>query len=395
MAGPLSITDLFTPLTAAEIRAKLVIELQVLQVPADKWRAGGVASSILTVASILLALFSTVISTIIEGFFLPTAVGGGLATLAFYVYGVSVPDATFATGNVVLVNSGGGVYVKAVGEYTARNPATNATYVNSAPFTLGSGGTITVPMVAVNPGSSGNSVPGTITESVTSLLGVTVSNPASFVGVDAPTDAAVRQLCLNKLAAGSVRGVRSVYAYAIQTAINPITLGPVNINRWSITESSHFGIVTLAVAAPSGPPDANDLTGIRTRVEAVARPSGVEADVIGANGVNYAPSIQVWVTPFAGTTAADIKAAIDASISAYIAAFPIGGITASDDTHTSFTGLFGEGITGAIAQGAASVKATVLSVKGASDLALGANDVPVDAVTTSIIVLATTGGVLT
>lgn len=394
MAGPLSITDLFTPLTAEEIRAKLVIELLVLEVPADKWAKGGVASSILTVTSILLALLSSTISTIIEGFFLPTAVAGGLRTLAFYVYGVTVPDATFATGNLVLTNGGGGVYTKAIGEYTARNPTTNATYVNSIAFTLGAGATLSVAMRAVDSGSVGNSTPNTITESVTSLLGVTVTNPAAFVGTDAPTDAAIRQLCLNKLSASSVRGVRSVYAYAIQTAVNPVTLGPVNINRWSISEASNIGIVTLSVAAPAGAPDPNDIVGIQTRVEAIARPSGVLATVVGANPVAYSPTITVWVTPGPGTTQDDIKTSIDAEISAFIAAYPIGGVTASDDTHTTFTGLFGEGIIGAIARGATKVGAVLLSVKGASDLTLAAFDVATDDAGTAVLLIAPTSGVL-
>ncbi len=115
----LTITDLFTPLTAAQIRAKMVVELLVLQVPADKWRAGGVASSILTVCSILFAMMNQVLYVIISGFFLPTATGTGLKALAFYVYGVTVSDATFATGVLTLTNTGGGVYPKVAGSYTA------------------------------------------------------------------------------------------------------------------------------------------------------------------------------------------------------------------------------------------------------------------------------------
>ncbi len=394
MSGPLSITDLFTPLTAAQLRAKLVVELLVLQVPADKWRAGGVASTILTVCSILLAMMSAVIATIINGFFLPTATGVGLKALAFYLYGVTVSDATFATGVLTLTNTGGGIYPKVAGSYTALNEATGATYVNTEDFTIIGGQTLNINMRALQAGSAGNSAPGTILASVTPMLGVSVSNAAAFVGTDAPSDAAIRLLCTNKLAALSVRGVRTVYAYAIQTAINPVTLGPVNINRWAISESSHFGTVTLAVAAPSGAPDPDDVTGIATRVEAIARPSGVRADVLAATEVPYAPAITVWATPAPGTSQSQIKDSIDTAVSAYIADFAIGGVTAGDDTHGAFTGLFGEGVSGAIAKGCADIGAKMLSVRGADDLALVLPEVAADEVSIAVILVASTNGVL-
>ncbi len=390
----ISISDLFTPLTAAQFRAKMVAELIVLGIPADKWIAGGVASSLLTVASIMLALTSTLVSTTIKGFFLPTATGDGLKALAFYVYGVDVPDASFATGVVTLTNSGGGIYPYVAGAYFAKNPTTGQTYTNSANFSLGANATLDVPMRAVNVGSIANSVPGSVTVNVTSLTGVTVTNAAAFVGVDSPTDDAIRSLCLNRLASLSVRGVRNVYAYAIQTAINPITMGPVNINRWTISESSHYGTVTMYVAAPSGAPDANDLTGIRTRVEAVARPSGVEVDVLGATEAAYSPTIAAYVRVPAGVLQATVKDAVDAAVLTYITAYPIGGVTAADDAHSSFTGLFGDGIVGAIAQGVTSVGGTLLSVRGASDLALTVAQVATDDVAVGVILVSATSGVI-
>ncbi len=390
----ISITDLFTPLTSADIRARMVAELVTLNVPADKWRAGGVASTMLTVAAIVLSMMSGLISTILQGFFLPTATGNALKLLAYYVYSVVVPEATYATGNVTLTNAGGGVYTVAIGQYTALNPTSGATYSNSSAFTLNALTSLSVPMRAIAPGSAGNSTPGTITQSVTPLTGVTVTNPVSFVGSDAPTDAAIRALCTNKLASLSVRGVRTAYAYAIQVAINPVTMGPVNINRWSISEASHTGVVTLTIAAPDGTPDANDITGVVTSVEANARPMGIEVDVNGASEVDYTRTLTVYAVAAAGGTAAAVVTAIDTAISDYIAAYPIGGVTAADDTSTSFTGLLGPAIVGACATGCAAVGATLLSVRGATDLALSAGEVAADAVTVNVVLIAPTSGVL-
>ncbi len=390
----LSITDLFTPLTSDQYRAKLVTELLTLQIPADQWRAGGVASTMLTVTAILLAMMSSIISTIIQGFFLPTATGNGLKLLAYYVYGVTVPAATYASGNVTLTNSGGGVYTQAAGTYSALNPTTGQTYVNTTAFTLGALSVLTVPMQAVNIGTAGNASPNTITQNVTTLLGVAVTNPASLVGIDAPTDPAIRLLCSNALAAASVRGVRSVYAYAIQTALNPVTGLPVNINRWSISEASHVGTVSLTVASPSGPVDANDLIGVQTSIEAKARPSGVAATAYAATTKTYSPSITVWVTAPSTVAQADIKAAIDAAITTYVSTYAIGGLTASDDLNSNLTGLFKEGITGAVAAGCVTAGASLISVKGATDLALVNTDVAVDSVVTNVVIVPITGGAL-
>ncbi len=393
----LTITDLFTPLTAAEWRAKLVTELLVLQVPADKWRAGGVASTMLTACSIILELLCGALVTIIQGFFLPKATGLGLRLLAYYVYGVTVTEATFATGSVTLTNTGGGAYSKAIGEYTALNPSNGQTYTNTASFSVGAVGSLTavvsVTMRAVNAGSVGNAVPDAISESSTALTGVAVTNPASFVGTDAPTDEAIRQLCLNSLASASVRGVRTVYAYAIQTATNSATNGSVNINRWAISEGSHTGTVTLIVAAPSGPVDPDDLIAVQTSLEAKARPSGVNATAFEADGVTYAPNVTIWVNPL-GAAQTDIQDAVDTAISTYIAAFPIGGVVANDDDVTNFRGLFRGGINGAIATGCASVGASLLSVRGLEDLALDSTDVAEDSVTVNVILVASNNGVL-
>lgn len=390
----LAFSDIVTAQTSTQIRATMVAELVALGIPADQWRSGGVASTMLTVTSIILAMMSSLIVALVQGFFLPTSTGAALRFVAFYTYGVTVPEATFATGNVTLTNSGGGSYTRAVGEYVAQNPTTKKTYKNAAAFSIGAGATISVAMVAVEAGSASNANPNTITQSVTPMLGVAVTNPIAFVGVDAPTDEAIRELCTAKLGAMSVRGVRTAYAYAIKVAINPVTLGSVNINRWAISESSHTGDVSLIVAAPSGSVDANDLIGIRTSVEANARPAGVAATASAATPVTYNPAIEVWVTPATGTNASDIQMAIETAVSAYIAAFPIGGVTASDDTHGSFTGLFGEAIIGAVAKGAATLGAELRSTRGVTDLALASSEVAVDGVTVSVNLVTTTGGVL-
>lgn len=396
----LTIQQILTPLTSDQIRATMVATLVSLGVPADQWRKGGVASTMLTIAAMALALASSTVVNFVSAFYLPVASGSGLVVLAQYVYGVTVPSATFATGQVTLTNSGGGNYPSgggqfAIGAYVVQNPSTKQTYANAAAFSLNAGQTITINVVATNSGSAGNAVPGSITAQITNLIGVAVTNATALIGTDPPNDAAIRLLCLNKLGVLSVRGVRTAYAYAVQTAVNSVTGAPVNINRWAITESNHVGSVFTWVASPSGVTDPNDVTGVATNIEALARPSAAVAFVLAATTVTYAPVISVYVTAPPGTSSATIKAGVDTAIATYLAQYPIGGVTAFDDVNgtTSFRGVFGTGIAGVIgAAVAAAAGGAIVSVKGATDLALTSGQVAVDAVSTTVIVVPPNAG---
>lgn len=373
----------------------MVTALVQMNIPADKWRAGGVASTMLTVVSMSLALMASILATIIQGFFLPTASGGGLKLLAQYMYGVTVPDATFASGPLTLTNTGGGLYTKAAGEVTTTNPDTGVTYTNSVGFSLSPSSTLDVAFTATVAGSGGNANPGTITQLVTSLIGVTVTNATAFVGVDAPTDADIRLLCINKLGAMSVRGVRTAYAYAIQTATNAVTGAPVNVNRYSISADSHVGIVYIYIASPSGPVDPNDVTGVSDNIEAIARPEAVSVVLNQATTVTYTAALTAFVQAPTGVTASDVETAIGDAITTYIASYPIGGVTATDDANpvTNFTGLFASGIYGAATEGAATLGAKLFSIQGATDLALTSAQVATDSVTVTARLIAPAGGI--
>lgn len=390
----LSVDDLFTAKTAPEIRADMVADLISLGVPADQWRSGGVASTILTVASMAMALFSTIVVGLIKGFFLPTATGGALRLLAYYIYGVTVRDASFATGNVTLTNSGGGIYNVAAGGYTCLNSSTNVTYTNDAAFSLGANTSVSVSVIATTAGSAGNAAPGAINANVTSLLGVTVTNASALVGLDEPTDEAIRQECLDRLGALGNRGVRVAYAYAVQVATNSVTGQPVNINRWSITSSSPTATVTTYVASPSGVPDSNDVTGVATSIEANARPEGVTAVVSAVTAVPYTRSITVWCKMPDAVGAAQTKTAIDSALVSFISTYPIGGITANDDANPSvtLTGLFSTAVYGEIATAVSSLGGTLMSAKGATDMALTPGQVATDAITITVRLITNTSG---
>jgi hypothetical protein len=196
----MTIQQLLSPPTSDQIRAAWVTSLVGLGIPADKWRKGGVFSTILTVLAMTYAAFAGLVVAFVSAGFLNSAKGGWLDLLAFYVYGVLRIQGAASSGNVLLTNSGGGIYVIPTGGLTVQNAVTKQNFVNTAPFTLGAGpSTLSVPVSCQAIGSIGSSNPGDINTMVTSLTGVTVSNPSALVGNDAQSDPDLRTACTNKL----------------------------------------------------------------------------------------------------------------------------------------------------------------------------------------------------
>lgn len=382
------IAQLLTAPTSDQFRATAVTTLQSLGVPAGNWRKGGALSTLLTVMCMSLATMAGLLSTIINGFFLPTATGNGLVLLAYYVYGVTAPAATFANGQVTFTNTGSGVFQGgnfAAGKVYVTNPTTGITYFTTQDLNLtASGGANpvqTVSVQATTAGSVGSSIPGAINTLVTTMLGVTVTNALAVIGSDALPDPALRLLCTASLGARSTRGPRSAYKYAISIATNAVTGNIVNINRSWVSPSSHFGQVPVYIASPSGVVDPNDLTGVVNSIELNARPQAVTDTVAAAAAVNYAPTLTVWCTAPPGVTTGQLSPAIATAIASYLSTYPIGGATANDDANPAgFTGLFADGIKSVCGTGAATLGASVISVQGATDLALATGQVATNGV---------------
>jgi len=375
--GLMSITDLLSPPTQAQTRATMVTALVGLGIPADKWKSGGVFSSVLTVLAATYSAFGGLIVQAIGAGFLNTATGGWLTLIAYYVYGVTRPQATFASGQVTFVNSGGGIYTFNPGELTLQNPTTLKTYVNAAAVTIPASSTVTgVPIVATVAGSASSSAPGTITALLTPLLGVTVSNPLSVNGLDAMSDPDLRTLCTNKLGALSVRGPRNAYKYAISVALRSDG-SPVNVNRATVSPSSSTGQVTIFVASPSGVVSAGDLTAISASIEAIARPDAVTVILASATTVAYTPTLTVWAQALPGLAASTVQAEVANALSLFLSLYPIGGLT---KTTGPVEALFASEVTSV----AGAADPAIFAVDGATDLILTAGQVATDGITVNV-----------
>lgn len=381
------ISALLQAVTATQARALFVQALVNLGVPANLWKQGGVASTILTVVATTYANFSSTVVAALSAGFLPTASGAWLVLLAYYVYGITAIVATSASGSLTLVNPGGGIYTFATGTAFFGNAATLAQYTNAAPFTLGAATTtatvLSIPIQCTTLGSQGNADPGDITVMLTPMGPVTCSNPSALAGQDQEPDDALRTRCTNALAARSVRGPRNAYKWAITSAVNATTGQNVNINRVSLPTPAGNGTLNVYCASPSGPPSAGDLAAAQASVEANVRPEGIVANVLACSVVPYSCALTVWVANVAGLNVAALQTAIGNALTLFFAAYPIGGLA-----NDAGTGLFGSAVESVIGQAVAAggtylfdVEQTAAPGLGAPFLALAPNQVAEDEIT--------------
>jgi len=325
----LSLDELTTPLTKEQVQAKIYEMLTIIGVTTTTWKPGAVVRTMIVCVSIVLAAFSRLQALIARSGFLELAEGEWLALVAKYVYGVDKEYATFAEGSVTLVNAGGGIYAVDADDLTVSNPLTGKTYRNTSGFNLGSLGTVIVPIRAVEAGSSSSSGAGAITELVTTLIAVTCSNAASVVGLDEETDPALRVRCSEMLGALSPFGPWDAYAYAARNA-RRADGSRVGVARVRNTRDG-FGNVTTYVATSSGvvTGDADDpgtdLGIVNEAIQRLSAPLAVTAHVASASALSIAVTYKLWLYNTSGLTEAQIRAAVEARLIAFMSAQPVGG----------------------------------------------------------------------
>ncbi|MBX3218924.1 MAG: baseplate J/gp47 family protein [Labilithrix sp.] len=309
--------------------------------------------------------------------FLETAQGPWLTLLAQHVFNVARREATFATGELLFTNTGGGIYAFNADEVRALWADEGKAYTNAEPFTLNPAESKLVAIRAVEVGAASSAPPGAITSLETFILGVAVTNPEAVVGSDAETDDELRTACRNKLAALSVRGPRDAYAFAVREARRPDG-SAVDINRQQVSPSSSTGVVTVYLASPSGAPSSTDIEYVAASIEAIARPDSVTVVVLPAVEVPLTRTLTVWAKRTSGVSANDIRAAVESALVSEIRAYPIGGIPKPPSTQGY---LYGDFISGVVK----SAHVSIYDVDGVGgDVALGPGEVATLATTITV-----------
>lgn len=325
----ISIEELIEQPTSDEVLAKMIAALDATGLPASSWRKGGVYRTILRIVATLWGAFLGTLALLIRGFFLETSTGSWLTLLAYYVYGVTRIEATFATGYVTINNTGGGVYAFNAHEVRFKNTTTGAIYENTGTISIGAGGgagdTVTdIPIQAVEIGTDSNATPGQVDDFETAYSGLAVTNPLAVVGNDAESDPDLRQRCKDYLGVLGAKGPRGAYAYAIKSAVRGDG-SPVDVNRWSIRPDPTTGTIAIAIASPSGAPSAADVAYVEDSIENLARPDTDTVTVSAATPLVVNRSLTVYARRTDGVDAAAIEAAIDAALLEITSDYPVGG----------------------------------------------------------------------
>lgn len=373
-----TLKELTTPATRDEIQASIYRILALLGVNTTSWATGAVVRTMIVSVSSVLAAFSQLQAKIAASGFLDLAEDDWLTLVAFYVYGVTRIEATFAAGAVTLVNSGGGVYTVDADDLVVSNPTTGKAYRNQTGFTLGALATLSVPISAVESGAASTSAAHAITTLTTTLLNVTCDNPLVVVGLDGESDAALRLRCREKLGALSPMGPWDAYAYAARNARRS-TGEPCGVTR-TRTLKDGFGTVTTVIANASGAvlgtigDTSTDLGAVDEAIQTLAEPLAVTAITQSANAVSQNIAYELWMYNSSGAQVSEIQAAVSAALITFFRLQPIGGnlLTPTDPTGTIYT----DAIRRAIADVSPLIFHVLLTTPGA-DVVLNNDDVAV------------------
>lgn len=270
----LTIDQLINPMTPAVIKAKIYEILARLNFSTTGWKPGGIARTMISAMSIVLAAFSVLISLIARSAFLSMSTGDWLTLVARHVYGVERILATFAAGTLNVTNASAIPYTVTAGEWTFGNAETGRTYRNTEAFFLAPGATMAIAVRADEAGSASSAGVGLITRLVTGVLGVSCSNDNALVGLDTETDDSLIARCMLKPQSLSPNGPRAAFEYFARAATRPDGT-PVGVNRVNVANSSMTGQAVVTVATASGELSPSDLEHVRTSLETNALPNCV------------------------------------------------------------------------------------------------------------------------
>lgn len=187
-------------------------------------------------------------------------------------------------------------------------------------------------------GPSGVAGANTVTQAVTALVGVTVSNPVVYLGQDVETNLALHDRCALKLQSISVDGPHGAYQFFALTAQTfaalmapPLTLAG-SITRVVVVTEPSSGSVYIFVANPAGAPSADDVAVVDAVEQAYATPDGVTSKTLAALNRGIAAVLTVYL-PRAYATAAT-SALCAAALQEYFASLPVGGVSDPSGSYT-------------------------------------------------------------
>lgn len=330
----LSLATLTRQASKTEIYEKALALAEALGLPVSTWQPGDPTRSQYHLEAEELATLEVLVVNFIRVAFLDLIAAAAeagdagartwLKIRAEQDFGVTVPEATYATTDVVLTNTGGGRYPIEPGDLTFKSTTTGKTYHNTTGGTLlsGPGTTLTVTVVADEAGAESSASAGEIDQLVTTRLGVTCSNPTAAVGVDEQAPSTTVSQCRNKLSSLSPNGPKGIYEFV---ALSADLTGTTAVTRARSYGSTDTGDVTVYLAGPSGAVGEPDRELVEEAILEWATGLCVTPTVLSATPVPVAVTYSLWVYKSVNKTVEDIEEEVEEALEQMLAARKIGG----------------------------------------------------------------------
>lgn len=298
-----------------------------LGLPTTAWQTGSPERSLYQILAAKLYALEENRAGYIESGFLDFASGTWLTILADQLFGYTRPEATYATTDIVLTNSVGGLYTIDPGDLTVKASSTGKTYrntsqVGSVTLAAAIGSTLTIEVVAEESGGGSSAGVGEINTVVVGPAGSTCTNAAAAVGTDAESDVATRTACRAKQDMISPLGARFSPGYVCRLAEYG---GTPAITRTRTFGSTTTGTFTTYVASASGGSPAADVALALEAITNWATPICMTPVVAAASNVTVAVTYEMWIYKSCGKTATEIRAKVSSDLLAMFASRPIGG----------------------------------------------------------------------
>lgn len=345
--------------------------------PVSSWQAGDPTRALFYAHAESLEARDDNASGYIRSGFLDYAEGEWLKVHAEQQFGVTVPAATSATTNVTLTNPGGGRYPDIEpGDLTFKNTTSGKTYTNSTGGTLesGPGTTLTVTVIADEPGSDSSAAAGEIDDLVTPLGATTCTNAVAAIGIDEQSAATTRAQCRARRGRATPNGPKDAYTDVV---LDPELTGTNGITRARSYGDSDTGNVTVYLAGPGGAVSEVDRALAEDAVLENATPLCITPTVLSCTNAPVAVTYSLWLYKRANKTAAAAEEDIEEALEQMFAARPIGGdIIEPDTTGKLYRSLIESTIRGVFPEDAfrvsLSVPATDTALTNGQVAALGA-----------------------
>ncbi len=374
---PLSIDDVITPTTADEVEAEVLSLCVTADLQTSAWQAGSWVRTIIEILSQEIATKSLVEVEVAKGGLGDLASASWAKLWAKSIYDIDFVAAAPSTGVITLTNASVVQYDLDPGDLIVAHSVTGKTYRNQATISVLASSTLAnVAISADEVGTSSDAAPGQITVMVSSLVGVTVTNPAAVLGADEETTKQLVTRSRAKLASLSPNGPKDAYNFVATSPTLSATSSPITRSRTSGNQVT--GVVSVYIATATGTPTAPNIAIVQAAIDFWAEPWCVQATAIGATEVVINITYTVWIR--SSLTALQIEDAIETALSVYVSTVPVGGVVVPPDTGNVYV----EALTHVIHTTYSTIERVLVTLP-AADIVLTANQVPVIGTVTATI----------